>query len=270
MTVLVNGFAVGRAALRLALAAGLAVAPLVVGLLRPQIAASAASALVEVEITSSELKPRSANIERGGTVVWKNTSQQPQLLQSEAGLFQIQVKASERYTQTFGTEGTYFYFSAIDPRLQGAVVVGSGRPNFGHGTTPLSVPDAGAPPLAPFDGYAYGGGYSYPLGYGYGGGAGYGGGCGGYGGCGSYGYGGYGGYGYGGYGGYGYGGGSSGYFVPPSACPYPYTLGYGYGGYGYGGFGSFGGGWAVPYYGYPGYGSGYVPAPVDLHPGTMR
>ncbi len=131
-------------------------------------AAPAPATLVQVEIKESGLTPRSANIERGGTVVWTNTTSRMLQIASEAGLFASgPIKASERFTQTFSTDGTYYYAAIGDREWLGAVVVGSGRPSFGSGVGAVSLPGVDAPPLPPIDGYAYPyGGYGYGSGYG--------------------------------------------------------------------------------------------------------
>src|SRR5262249_27889574 len=64
-------------------------------------------------------------------------------------------KPGESAERAFIEDGTYYYFCALHPWMRGAVVVGSGRPNFGLGLTPPYLPPVLTPPLPPLDAYAY-------------------------------------------------------------------------------------------------------------------
>lgn len=159
----------------------------------PAQAATTSERIVDFAFTDTTL---SINI--GDTVAWQNTGAQSHTVTSEVGVFDSgSISPGSDFSTVFNSAGTYYYYCKIHPQMRAAIVVGSGTPAYGNGTT------------TPTTASNQSGGYGMSS-YGNSGAAGYGG----------YGMAGYGGYAMAGYGGYG------------SACRcMPYYGGYSYAAY---------------------------------------
>ncbi|MGH7618335.1 MAG: metallophosphoesterase [Gemmatimonadaceae bacterium] len=85
---------------------------------------SIALAANEIGIDNFSFTPAALTVKPGTKVTWINSDDVPHLIASSHGAFRSPVLDSDqRFTTTFAKAGTYDYFCALHPQMQGKVIV---------------------------------------------------------------------------------------------------------------------------------------------------
>jgi len=79
----------------------------------------------EIAIDNFQFAPTPLTVQAGTKVTWINTDDVPHLIASSKNAFKASpvVDTDQRFSTTFSTPGTYDYFCALHPKMQGKVVV---------------------------------------------------------------------------------------------------------------------------------------------------
>jgi amicyanin len=79
----------------------------------------------EIAIDNFQFTPTPLTVKAGTKVTWINTDDVPHLIASTKNAFKASpvVDTDQRFSTTFATPGTYDYFCALHPKMQGKVVV---------------------------------------------------------------------------------------------------------------------------------------------------
>src|SRR5271166_4360632 len=87
-----------------------------------QALANAPSPAQEVRIDNFSFTPAEISVERGSTVTWTNGDDIPHTVAATNKAFRSKVMdTDQRYSFTFTVPGTYDYFCALHPHMQGKV-----------------------------------------------------------------------------------------------------------------------------------------------------
>ena len=89
--------------------------------------------------TTFSFRPASLTVTVGDTVEWKNTTEAPHTVTSDAG---GPLDGGGNYTFTFDTAGTFAYHCNFHPNMQGTVVVEAAAPGGGGGEATPPPTDA--------------------------------------------------------------------------------------------------------------------------------
>ncbi len=86
--------------------------------------APAPAATSEVEISDFEFAPDTITVSPGTTVTWKNMDSPPHTVTSREDLFDSgSMSTGDTFSYTFEQSGTYEYYCAIHPYMEGTVIV---------------------------------------------------------------------------------------------------------------------------------------------------
>jgi plastocyanin len=79
----------------------------------------------QIGIDNFSFTPRVLSVARGTSVTWINSDDVPHIIASKTGNFPGSkvIDTDQRFSYAFGKPGTYDYFCAIHPTMQGSVVV---------------------------------------------------------------------------------------------------------------------------------------------------
>ena len=79
----------------------------------------------EVVIDNFNFSPKTFTVPAGATVTWTNHDNVPHVVTSADDQFKksLVLKSGQRFSNTFATAGTYFYFCSIHPRMTGKIIV---------------------------------------------------------------------------------------------------------------------------------------------------
>jgi plastocyanin len=79
----------------------------------------------EIAIDNFQFAPTPLTVKAGTKVTWINTDDVPHLIASATGAFKSSavLDTDQRFSTTFATPGSYDYFCALHPKMQGKIVV---------------------------------------------------------------------------------------------------------------------------------------------------
>ena len=79
----------------------------------------------EVVIDNFSFSPKTTTVPIGAAVTWTNHDNVPHVITSADDQFKKSplLKTGQRFSNTFGTAGTYSYFCSIHPRMTGKIIV---------------------------------------------------------------------------------------------------------------------------------------------------
>jgi amicyanin len=86
--------------------------------------AKEAAAASQVRIGNFVFTPAEITVAPGSTVTWVNEDDIPHTVAASSGAFRSKaMDTDQQYSFTFTTPGTYDYFCALHPHMQGKIVV---------------------------------------------------------------------------------------------------------------------------------------------------
>ena len=79
----------------------------------------------EIAIDNFQFNPAPLTVKPGTKVTWINADDVPHLVASTKGAFKSSpvIDTDQRFSTTFATTGTYDYYCALHPTMQGRIVV---------------------------------------------------------------------------------------------------------------------------------------------------